>query len=894
MYNSTLSDPQLRLQIGLECARISGQGTASSFRSLGIPQEDQETIKAIALACATTCGGYIGPYFKNFGISPEDQKGIKEIVMACAIADGAQTAKHFKEFGIFNEDQEAIKTIALACCTRSSVEPVQVPYHFQNFGISPQFQDTIKQMALICAKVNGVGTAKAFRNFGIDPADQEGIKEIALACASFGGAAEFFRNFGLDPTDQENTKELVRACAANPKNDTAKYFKNFGINPLDQEFIREIALVCATNSARETASYLDRFGLSLDNPAVIPEVVQQCAFSEFTGFDKLSASLCRNGYPFDHKTLKELALERLNKSEGEDLESYLSRVTPVVTRNAYAIYQHYEDIRAETKQRVPALTMLHKISGIQKAAANIAHDPWRLELVPLLHTLVSEERPCLDFRKTADCQEFYELVKRFGISNSPELVKLHTRLNRGELPEEVVALLGTKILTAKSPKERLNRLKSYVDNFSSSLVSQDRKSLERLAASMQSPLAKELFRAALGKSSFGGTDDPASLIDRLLDSMNREPEKFELQPHERERDFFVSKVARTRDAESSQGIRAQITTILSDPSYEKIRTLVVRSFNEGQEELVQHLHGYHYSLGTKLGELEDGTDPAMELFVPLLFRDAMARQPLGMEDKVALIRKGEGKDVASCIAMYQWLSGYFNEHYLGQGRPAYLTKSAVNTGRELLGIDENGGVLGRIVDAVEREVEKGLVRLEEREPFNLVPTKSNGRTFSGDVGDACTTSQAVAFASGSHPDITAYLYVTSIKGLAIRGSLLTISTHTPDGRKVLHIRANNPRENLKSQYDTEELLNGAIGALIKIASEGGYDFVTVPLDARSASCSNRDYVHSYYHRKFAGCEKVGLINSPETNFNGYPNWDPAGPHPSVIIWSKKPGDGSAG
>ena len=65
--------------------------------------------------------------------------------------------------------------------------------------------------------------------------------------------------------------------------------------------------------------------------------------------------------------------------------------------------------------------------------------------------------------------------------------------------------------------------------------------------------------------------------------------------------------------------------------------------------------------------------------------------------------------------------------------------------------------------------------------------------------------------------------------------------------------------------------------------------VTLPLDKATASCSNRKDVADVYHEKYTNAEKVEFVNEPETNFNGYDNWNPNGRYPSVIVWTAEGG-----
>lgn len=178
--------------------------------------------------------------------------------------------------------------------------------------------------------------------------------------------------------------------------------------------------------------------------------------------------------------------------------------------------------------------------------------------------------------------------------------------------------------------------------------------------------------------------------------------------------------------------------------------------------------------------------------------------------------------------------------------------------------------------------------------ISLVPAKGVMRIFSGDTGDACYTSQHEQLAEGEFPGITAYSFVTN-RGTAnerVQGSVLFIETiQDPDyagddaGKKVLLVRANNPRENLLSQVDADKLVQETLNVAIDLAKQRGIDIVVVPRDNATESSSNRPDVSKYY-KQISSWHKVPLLNTPETNFNGYNNWDPDGSHPAMIVWRK--------
>lgn len=182
---------------------------------------------------------------------------------------------------------------------------------------------------------------------------------------------------------------------------------------------------------------------------------------------------------------------------------------------------------------------------------------------------------------------------------------------------------------------------------------------------------------------------------------------------------------------------------------------------------------------------------------------------------------------------------------------------------------------------------------EETISVDLVPVRGIGRIYSGDFGSACYTSRHHELARGEYPNLAAFLFVTgkATGNPEIRGSVLAIETETPAGEKTLLVRANNPQQKFLLEVDSNALVEQTLNRMIAVAEARGMDKVVVPIDATTASSSNRGLVtDGYYKPHFTDNEKTDLKNEPATNFNGYKNYD-SGPNgnPCVVIWTKEKG-----
>jgi hypothetical protein len=207
-----------------------------------------------------------------------------------------------------------------------------------------------------------------------------------------------------------------------------------------------------------------------------------------------------------------------------------------------------------------------------------------------------------------------------------------------------------------------------------------------------------------------------------------------------------------------------------------------------------------------------------------------------------------------------------------------------------------GGVDQHIVCRADRTIK--LIESNENTSGEMVsvaavPGHGVMRIFSGDTGNACYTSRHSELAKGEYPDLHAFTFVTGRNTHKERfvGSTLAIETQRKNEKKktTLIVRANNPRENLIQNVDAAAFMKKMLEEMILLAKRRGLAQVVIPLDSASASCSNREHVADFYHKYFGKNPKVPLLNTPETNFNSYPVYDPLGDHPCVVIWDKEHG-----
>ncbi len=124
----------------------------------------------------------------------------------------------------------------------------------------------------------------------------------------------------------------------------------------------------------------------------------------------------------------------------------------------------------------------------------------------------------------------------------------------------------------------------------------------------------------------------------------------------------------------------------------------------------------------------------------------------------------------------------------------------------------------------------------------------------------------------------------------MRGSCLLIEAQTDNGQSILLVRGNNPRQNFIRQFDAWTFVKQTLLSLEAIRKERGAIALGIPWDKAGMSSSNREEISDTYHKIVRWLKNrkrgiaVGLKPSPETEFNGYNNWDPARGRPVVLLY----------
>jgi hypothetical protein len=275
------------------------------------------------------------------------------------------------------------------------------------------------------------------------------------------------------------------------------------------------------------------------------------------------------------------------------------------------------------------------------------------------------------------------------------------------------------------------------------------------------------------------------------------------------------------------------------------------------------------------------------------------------ETMTTLFSEGDDASLPRLEGVVEFIRQYVSEHYLHadqdpahtnheplpeEARRRLVSLWQVQPGGKQFPIEEVRDKARRLL-GIGGETEKRGQTM----PVRMRPVAGLFYILSGDVGDACYTSKHSEMAAGKFPNVRAWIYTSGGEKSpeVIRGSILGIRAEEKGTKvPVLVARANNPRQNFISSVDADDFVLQSLQTVIESARELAKNQeksevkVVLPLDAVTASCTNRTEVGGVYNR-FRFCKKIALVETRDTNFK-YPIWDKSGGHACGVIWEMTP------
>ncbi len=302
------------------------------------------------------------------------------------------------------------------------------------------------------------------------------------------------------------------------------------------------------------------------------------------------------------------------------------------------------------------------------------------------------------------------------------------------------------------------------------------------------------------------------------------------------------------------------------------------------------------------------TDPkAFKMLREMSMAHILKIAPEGWRDSLLQHFGGDSRVTETRVAeLARFSREYLSEHYLAKKQdPAHTGHTPFSSGlvfaleRAWQQQESSKGEkpIEKLAQKIKHIVNPTIEKTDKMIGVAMVPVAGPLRIYSGDIGDACYTSQHMVLAKGECVRLHSWIYVTgrSTNQETLQGSLLGVQTTDELGISTLVARANNPQENFIQGLDGDEFVVESLKKVIDTArrlsnervKNGRGDKkqrVVIPMDPSTTSSTNRPAVSSSYHNRWKTCSRIGLTYEPETNFNGYPIWNKNGGNPCVIIW----------
>ncbi len=588
---------------------------------------------------------------------------------------------------------------------------------------------------------------------------------------------------------------------------------------------------------------------------------------------------------------------------------------------------------------------LQAMLKLQGRSSNQEHDPWITDFDPLVATLT--ERNIIDRAKPEDGAILLEYVRTFGMLNAPLAAETFVHFKRGgtfsnlaSVPQtHLIETVGARV-TRMNPEQLINELRQTRLRLQSDLLE------DKLPPRLFTEMGDELFRATVGATIWGRTEKPSAILHILKKSKQhfpnkrafnipdsyRDPEKLGLQltvrrstrraAPDHERVFATQEQTRLVAEPMVQAFIEHMKLALTERElmrgslreWWKSRSEIEAKKTLGLPELPLARPG---ETGTDRKKSQD------ELIRFMLLQMASYSDCFHPEDFVALslahmntigqggwegpfnqFAREEKINPDHARSTWESLSQYVYEHYLSEGKEAHDTSFAPLPDfvrRALLDAwgwqdPENVeshpfGPLAEKLDVLEKQ--KWVTTVQETTTaLEAIPVTGALRTYAGDVADACYTSKHKELARGKYGGVRSLVLMAGRdSGKAGRerlvGSVLFVEATTSEEKRVLVIRANNPRQNLLSTISVEDYASQTIAAAVRVAEREGFDLVALPVDSAGQSSSNRPDVSAEYRRRYTKSKRVMLKQTEDTTFNGYQIWNAKGRHGVVAVWERE-------
>ena len=588
-----------------------------------------------------------------------------------------------------------------------------------------------------------------------------------------------------------------------------------------------------------------------------------------------------------------------------------------------------------------------RMLNLQGRSSRAMYDPWVTDFDPLVDRLA--KAGMIDRENAEDGEIALEFVRQFGMTNAPMLAETFVELRRGktfaELSEvqrrRLTETIGKRV-ERMTTEQLVNEMKLTRARLVGELLN------DEIPRGLSTELGLEMLSSMTGVSMWSRPEDsPAELVATLRETWTDPVRRAALLPPDSYfdrrdpprasgMDLTVREARRSPGAPETREIAArQVDELLAErpdaptsagrfyqalkeacsvatedqePASKELQNMFLgKSCSEDIPDIDRDAALRKDTFAWMNGQIRElaarGANLSKEdwMALSIVFLQSTAKDSAWARELIGVAFEGPSLTADSVDKLSEILRLYVFEHFLAEDQRHHgdgtdpIGDELLRAFRSAWGLETDQQdkhpilLAAQEVDRLREGVER--VTLGKDTTVSLVATGAVPRVFSGDMADACYTSKHQELAEGEFPGVRSLMFVTN-RGDGkerIMGSVLFVEATTPEGEKVLVVRANNPRQNLLGKVSADDLVEQTIQAAIRVAERGGFDMVALPPDFAGQSSSNRPEVSKIYRTRFRKNRRVRLVENSDTTFNGYKVWDDKGPHGVAVVWEKKTG-----
>ncbi len=190
-------------------------------------------------------------------------------------------------------------------------------------------------------------------------------------------------------------------------------------------------------------------------------------------------------------------------------------------------------------QSVPWCEMIHRLSSLQRPSAKEQHDPWLLELYPLLNSVSR----IISLENDEDATLIYQFVQKFGMVNLSNIFELFVECSRAKTVEDIsehvvrqLQQLGISVSKGQ-PSSLIEQVRRVAARMQSELLS------DQIPDGLETVIGADLLKRLIKNSSWGASESTRKqFIQQWRETVARTPDAARLPVGYEESTFSASSV----------------------------------------------------------------------------------------------------------------------------------------------------------------------------------------------------------------------------------------------------------------------------------------------------------------------------------------------------------------